>query len=121
MTAPLSSGRPGRSEFSHGRGRFGHPDSDYQSGVKLPWEVADRNQGSKRGGYTQAMRQQAEMRSDPTNAEEVVGEQFEQMLYAKGNPDFYADSEPIVSEPAVRRATTFKQPVYRTGVDRSKQ
>lgn len=118
MTAPLSSGRPGRSEFSHGRGRFAHPDSDYQTGAALPWEVADRNQGSKRGGFTQAMRQQAEMRTDPTNPIEAIGDQSEEMLYVKGNPDFYSDSETIVQEKTVRRSGVAKQPKYRYGVTR---
>jgi hypothetical protein len=120
MTAPLSSGRPGRSEFSHGNGRAPHPDSDFQSQRRLPWEVAERNQGAKRGGYTQAMRQQAEYRSDPTNALEIAST-FEEMLYVKGNPDLAPDTEAIVQDPPRRPAAGFKQPIYRTGVDRSKQ
>jgi len=118
MTAPLRSGRPGRSEFSHGKGRFPHPDSDYQTGAKLKWEVADRNQGSKRGGFTQAMRQQAELRTDVTNPQEAIGEGAEEMLYVKGNPDFYSDSEPIVTEKRQTRPTVAPQPQLRYGVTR---
>lgn len=116
MTAPISSGRPGRTEFGHGTSRAGHPDSDYQTGVALPWAVADRQQGSKRGGFTQAMRQQAERRLDSTLTDENV----EDMLYALGNPDTGSPDEPIVQERVARRPANFKQPVIRAGVQRQK-
>jgi hypothetical protein len=117
MTAPINpGGRPGRTEFSHGRSRAAHPDSDYQTGVPLPWEVAERNQGSKRGGFTQAMRQQAERRLDATNSHETV----EEMLYVLGNPDTGAPDEPIVQEKIQLRPTTHKQPIVRDGVIRQR-
>lgn len=116
MTAPLSSGTPGRSEFSHGRSRAPHPDSDYQSGVKLPWEVAERNQGANRGGFTQAMRQQAERRLDATRSDEKV----EDMLYALGNPDTGSPDEPIVQERRMRPSGVHRKPVIRTGVIRQR-
>lgn len=114
MTAPLIPGRPGRSEFSHGRSRAAHPDSDYQTGVRLPFEVADRNQGAKRGGFTQAMRQQAERRLDSTRNDETV----EEMLYAYGNPDTGSRDEKIVQEGVRKRPTSHKQPTLRYGVTR---
>lgn len=115
MTRSLSSGTPGPSEDSHGRGRFGHPDSDFQSGrAELAWAVADRNQGSKRGGFTAAMRRQAELRTDGTRSDEII----EDMLYVKGNPDAYGPDQPIVQEPRRVAPAVFKQPVIRTGVDR---
>lgn len=121
MTAPLSSGDPGRTEFSHGKGRFAHPDSDYQTQrPELPWEVADRNQGSKRGGYTTAMRMQAELRSDPTNALELAGADAEPMLYEYGNPDMFGPGPKLVQESARRPSGSYKQPVVRYGVDRQR-
>ena len=116
MTAPLSPGRPGRSEFGHGRSRAGHPDSDYQTGVALPFGAADRNQGAKRGGFTQAMRQQAERRLDATRSDENV----EDMLYALGNPDTGSPDEPIVQEKKVQRPASSPQPIIRNGVTRHK-
>lgn len=119
MTAPLSSGDPGRTEFSHGKGRFAHPDSDYQSQrTELQWEVADRNQGSKRGGYTTAMRMQAELRSDPTNSQEIAGNNAEPMLYEYGNPDMFGPGPKLVQESVRKAPSSYKQPVLRYGVDR---
>lgn len=121
MTLPLSSGDPGRTEFGHGKGRFAHPDSDYQSQrTELPWEVAERNQGSKRGGYTAAMALAAALRSDPTNALELEGGNAEPMLYEYGNPDMYGPGPKLVSESARRPAGIYKKPVYRYGVDRQR-
>lgn len=114
MSAPLSSDRPGRSEMSHGTSRFGHPDSDYQSPRKLPWEVAARNGGSKRGGYTGDMVRQAQNRTDVTRSDEVI----EEMLYVRGNPDMFGPDQPLVQEKPQRTPAKFKQPVIRTSVDR---
>ena len=116
MTLPLSnSGYPGRSERSHGKSRAPHPDSDYQSQrSELPWETADRESGSKRGGFTAQMRREAELRLDATNATEVV----EDMLYVRGNPDAFGPDQPIVQEKLQRAPNVYKQPVPRTGVNR---
>lgn len=114
MSAPLSSDRPGRSEKSHGAGRFGHPDSDYQSHRRLPWEVAQRTGGSKRGGMTGDMIRSAQNRIDATRSDEVI----EEMLYVRGNPDAFGPDQPLVSEKAVRPSGRYKQPVIRTSVDR---
>lgn len=40
MTRPLSSGTPGRSPMSHGKGRFANPDSDFTR-ADLPWDQAE--------------------------------------------------------------------------------
>lgn len=114
MTMPLRTSNVGKTEYSHGKSRAPHPDSDVQSGRGLPFETAERNQGSKRGGFTQAMRQQAERRLDATRTDEVL----EDMLYVKGNPDTGSPDQPIVQEARVQRPRTFKQPKIRTGVDR---
>jgi len=115
MTLPLSNGRPGKSERSHGRSRAGHPDSDYQSQrTELPWEVADRNQGSKRGGFTAEMRRQAQLRMDATNATETE----EEMLYVLGNPDAFGPDQPIVQEKANVAPAKYRQYTPRTGVYR---
>ena len=114
MTAPLSSRRPGRTEFSHGTSRAPHPDSDFQSQRNLPWQISDRNQGSKRGGFTAQMRREAEFRSDPTRADEDI----ESLLYVRGNPDMYGPDQLIVQEKPHRASGRYKQPQYRTSVDR---
>lgn len=116
MTLPLRNQTPGQTEFSHGKSRAPHPDSDFQtarSGI-LPFETAERNQGAKRGGFTQAMRQQAEQRLDATRTDENV----EDMLYVNGNPDTGRPDTPIVQENVKRTPSRFKQPTIRTGVDR---
>lgn len=114
MSAPLSSDRPGRSEMSHGTSRYGHPDSDYQSARALPWEVAGRVGGSKRGGFTGEMSLMAQKRTDVTRSDEVI----EEMLYVRGNPDMYGPDQPIVQEKVQRAPSKYKQPVIRTSVDR---
>jgi hypothetical protein len=115
MTLPLSSGTPGKSERSHGRSRFAHPDSDYQSQrTELPFEVSDRNQGSKRGGFTADMKRQAELRLDATNSTETV----EEMLYVLGNPDAFGPDQPIVQEKMNRAPSVYKSNTPRTGVYR---
>jgi len=115
MTMPLSSSNPPeRTEFSHGKGRAPHPDSDYQSQRNLPWETAERNGGSKRGGFTGSMQLQAQHRTDPTRSDEVI----EQMLYAKGNPDMFGPDRPIVEDKVRRAPNVYRQPKIRYGVDR---
>ncbi|AKU45291.1 hypothetical protein MADRUGA_1 [Mycobacterium phage Madruga] len=114
MTRPLRTSNPGKTEFSHGKSRAPHPDSDVQSGRGLPFDTAERNQGAKRGGFTQAMRQQAERRLDATRSDEVL----EDMLYVKGNPDTGSPDSPIVQEARVTRPAVYRQPNIRTGVDR---
>lgn len=129
----LSSKNVGASEFSHGRNRHGNPDSDYQTGVNsLPFPIATNRGaggglpvevsggvgdagGSKRGGTTAELIRQAELRLDPTNSTETVDEMFT----AKGNPDFYPDAQPLVSEVARVRPGNYKQPVVKTGVFRN--
>ena len=119
MTLPLSAGDPGKTEFGHGPGRFAHPESDYQTArAELPFPNTDRNQGSKRGGYTAAMRMAAELRTDPTNALEIDGDNAEPMLYEYGNPDMFGPGAKLVQVPASRSSGKFVQPVYRYGVDR---
>lgn len=114
MTRPLRSGNVGKTEFSHGKSRAAHPDSDFQTGAGLVFETAVRDQGSKRGGFTQAMRQQAERRLDATRSDEKI----EDMLYVNGNPDTGSPDTPIVQERAERRKGVHKQPKIRNGVDR---
>lgn len=116
MTMPLRKGAtPGPTEQSHGRSRAPHPDSDYQSQrTELPWEVADRAQGAKRGGVTAQMYQEASKRLDATNN----GERVEDMLYVNGNPDAFGPDEPIVKEKKRVAPRNYKQPVLRYGVDR---
>ena len=113
---PLKSGRPGRSEFSSGKGRFPNPESDYQSQRKLPWDVADRDGGAKVGGKTGVMSLQAQRRMDAT----VNNDTEEEMLYALGNPDTAQPDEPMVQEDVVKPSGLYRQPVYRTGVFRQK-
>lgn len=113
----LSSGTPGHSEFSHGRSRHAHPDSDYQTGVTLPWEVADRAQGAKRGGLTSDLLRQEELRMDGTKSDETTDE----MMTALGNPDMYPDTSRLVEEKAQVRNKQYKQPLIRNGVDRNIQ
>lgn len=114
MSQPLSADNPGRSEFGHGKSRFAHPDSDYQSARALPWTVADRVGGAKRGGLTGDMIRQAQNRIDATRSDEVI----EEMLYVRGNPDAFGPDQPIVQEKVQRTPQRFKQPVIRTSVDR---
>lgn len=108
MSAPLSMGRPGRSEFSHGRGKYAHPDSDYTPD-NLPWE-----QGEDKRDV--GLHRQAELRLDATNETETI----EEMHTALGNPDAFGPDAPLVQEKAVRRPNTYKQPVVRTGVYRER-
>lgn len=106
MSAPLSSGRPGRSEYSHGKGKFANPESDYTRG-ELPWEPGQDKRDVQ-------LRLQAEKRLDATNSVETV----EEMYTAKGNPDAFGPDAPLVQEPVMRRPSVYKQPELRYGVYR---
>jgi hypothetical protein len=109
----LSASNPGRSEFSHGKGLAGNPGSDYQSQRKLAWDVAERDQGSKRGGYTANMKMMAEKRLDSTLNDEVV----EDMLYVLGNSD-YAPGPKIVKEPSIVPSGNYAAPKIRLRAER---
>ena len=106
MTRPLSSGTPGRSPMSHGKGRFANPDSDFTR-ADLPWDRAEDKRDVQ-------LRRQAEARLDATNSAETI----EDMYTTKGNPDAFGPDNPLVQERPHRRPNVFKQPVVRHGVNR---
>lgn len=106
MTMPLSSGRPGRSEFSHGKGKFANPNSD-ATRAELKWAPGE----DKRDVH---LRRQAELRFDATNEFETI----EDMYVAKGNPDAFGPGPELVQEQAVRPSGAYRQPNLRIGVDR---
>lgn len=106
MTMPLNNGRPGRTERSHGKGRFAHPESDFTR-PELPWEPGEDKRDIQ-------LRRQAELRLDATNEHETV----EEMYYAKGNPDAFGPGAPLVQESPNRPSGVYKQPVVRYGVTR---
>lgn len=103
---PLSSGRPGRSEFSHGKGKYANPNSDFTR-AELPWGPGE----DKRDVHLQ---RQAELRYDATNEFETI----EDMYVAKGNPDAFGPGPELVQERPLRPSGSYKQPIVRTGVDR---
>jgi hypothetical protein len=107
MTAPLSSGRPGRSEMSHGDGAYAHPDSDYQSFRNLQWGVAEDARDMNR-----MYRQQK--RLDATNPEENIDD----MLYVAGNPDSFGPGPKLVKEKKRTAPSTFVPIKYSYGVNR---
>ena len=113
---PLKGGRPGRSEFSSGKGNWANPDSDYQSQRKLAWETADRDGGSKRGGLPGGLRLQLQRRMDST----VINETEEDMLTAYGNPDTSIPDTPLIEEAPMKPSGLYRQPNIRTGVFRQK-
>lgn len=107
MSAPLSSGRPGRSEFSHGDGAYPHPESDYQSqrGLAFGQEADARD----------AVRDlRAQKRLDATNPLESVDD----MLYVAGNPDAFGPGPKLVKEQKRVPNGNYKQPKYTYGVNR---
>ena len=107
MSRPLSSGRPGRSEFSHGDGAYPHPDSDYQSQRSLVFgQEADKHDANR--DY------RMQKRLDATNPEEVL----EDMLYVLGNPDAFGPGPKLVKEKKRVPGGNFKQPKYTYGVNR---
>lgn len=107
MSAPLSSGRPGRSEFSHGDGQYPHPDSDYQSQRSLVFGSAEDKHDMNRD-------YRAQKRLDATNSQELV----EDMLYVLGNPDAFGPGPKLVKEKKRLPGGNYKQPTYRYGVNR---
>lgn len=107
MTAPLSSGRPGRSEMSHGDGAYAHPESDYQSQRSLVFEQVEDKHDLNRT-------YRAQKRLDATNSEESV----EDMLYVAGNPDAFGPGPKLVKEKKRVPTGTYTQPTYRYGVNR---
>ncbi len=107
MSAPLSSGRPGRSEMSHGDGAYPHPDSDYQSQRNLVFAQIEDKHDAVRD-------QRADKRLDATNPLESQDD----MLYVLGNPDAFGPGPKLVKEKKVIPPANFKQPKYTYGVNR---
>lgn len=107
MSQPLSSGRPGRSEFSHGDGAYPHPESDYQSQRALVFgQIEDKHDAVR--DY------RAQKRLDATNPLESV----EDMLYVAGNPDAFGPGPALVKEKKRTPSGNYPQPKYRYGVNR---
>ena len=107
MTAPLASGRPGRSEMSHGDGAYAHPDSDYQSQRSLVFgQQTDKHDANR--DY------RMQKRLDATNPEEIV----EDMLYVLGNPDAFGPGPKLVTESKRVPSGNYTQPKYTYGVNR---
>lgn len=107
MSAPLSSGRPGRSEMSHGDGAYPHPDSDYQSQRNLVFgQIEDKHDANR--DY------RAQKRLDATNPQEFVDD----MLYVLGNPDSFGPGPKLVKENKNSPSGSYKQPRYTYGVNR---
>ena len=125
---PLKNRTPGGSEMSHGEGRYGNPDSDFQTntaaGAALPFGVAERNGGSSSGGFTNEMLMETLKRSDPTNSLEFSGDYgvggAEGLLGAKGNPDIFGPGPALVVGRAqlprgAKTRPTLPNGVYRQG------
>lgn len=123
---PLKNRGSGFSEMSHGPGRFAHPDSNFQTttaaGSFLPFAPADRNGGSRRGGFTNEMLMETLKRSDPTNSLEFSGDYgpggAEGLLEAKGNPDIFGPGPALVVGRAQRPRGSKRPPVLPNGVYR---
>lgn len=107
MSAPLSSGRPGRSEMSHGDGAYPHPESDYQSQRALVFGQGEDARDANRD-------YRAQKRLDATNPLESVDD----MLYVLGNPDGFGPGPKLVKEKKRVPTSVYKQPQYRYGVNR---
>lgn len=107
MSAPLSSGRPGKSEFSHGDGAFANPRSDLQTARRLVFGVGEDSHDAQRD-------YRAQKRLDATNPDESV----EDMLETFGNPDSFGPGPKLVKEKAVLPSGNHKQPKYTYGVNR---
>lgn len=107
MTAPLASGRPGRSEMGHGEGAYPHPESDYQSQRSLVFsQEADKHDANR--DY------RAQKRLDATNPEELQDD----MLYVLGNPDAFGPGPKLIQERKRVPSGMYTQPTYRYGVNR---
>lgn len=107
MSAPLTPGRPGRSEMSHGDGAYPHPESDYQSQRSLVFDQQPDKHDANRDYRMQK-------RLDATNPEEVL----EDMLYVLGNPDAFGPGPKLVKEKKRVPGSNYKQPEYKYGVNR---
>lgn len=107
MSRPLSSGRPGKSEMSHGDGAYAHPDSDFQTARGLVFGVGEDKRDANRD-------YRAQKRLDATNPEEAV----EDMLHVLGNPDSFGPGPKLVKESKNIPTGNYKQPTYRYGVNR---
>lgn len=107
MSAPLSSGRPGRSEFSFGDGEYAHPESDYQSQRNLVFPQVEDSHDMNRT-------YRAQKRLDATNPEEAVDD----MLYVAGNPDAFGPGPKLVKEKKRVPGSLYKKPTYTYGVNR---
>ncbi len=107
MSRPLSSGRPGKSEFSHGDGAFANPGSDLQTARGLVFGVGEDSRDTQR-------LYRAQKRLDATNPDENV----EDMLEVYGNPDGFGPGPKLVTEKAVLPKGNYKQPKYTYGVNR---
>ena len=107
MTAPLTPGRPGRSEFSHGDGAYAHPESDYQSQRSLVF-------GSQPDKHDMNMQYRQQKRLDATNPEELIDD----MLYVAGNPDAFGPGPKLVKEKKRVPSGVYPQPTYTYGVNR---
>src|SRR5574337_1688364 len=103
---PLKSGRPGRSEFSHGKGRFVDPRSDYQSQRNLIFPQGEDKRDVQ-------LHRQSELSLDATNPLENVSD----MPYNNGNADVYP-RPPLIQEKPQYPPAVYPQPIYRYGVDR---
>lgn len=107
MSSPLSSGRPGRSEMSHGDGAYPHPDSDYQAPRSLVFGQSEDKRDANRI-YRQ------HKRLDATNPQESVDD----MLYVAGNPDSFGPGPKLVKEAKRVPSGLYSQPKYTYGVNR---
>lgn len=106
---PLKSGRPGRSEMSHGKGLVKNPLSDYQS---FRNDVLPFGEGQDKTDLNRDYMEQK--RTDATVPDDV----FEDMLELEGNPDAFGPGPKLVQEDANRPSGSAPQPKLRTGVIR---
>jgi hypothetical protein len=113
MTQPLRNTKVGRSEFSHGEGMLPHPESDYQSFRKLPWETL----GDKH--FEEVGRLIADRRTDYTDTGSGGAFNGEtDLFFVEGNPDAFGPGPKLVKEGVQRPSGNLPQPVFRTGVIR---
>lgn len=87
--ATLKAGTPGRSEFSHGPGRYPEPRTDYQTWRSLPW-------GTGQDKKDLVLLYDAQKMTDPTNSQEDF---WPNILYELGNPDQFGPSPALVQTP----------------------
>jgi len=99
---------PGRSEMSHGRGRYPDPRSDFQSNRNLVFPQGDDENDL-------VMAYQASLRTDATVPDDVI---MPDMLYVKGNPDAFGPGPELVQEKPNLPRGGYPQPFLRYGVIR---